>query len=88
MRGSIAAYRKEQETRKGRVREMIAASTTYGDVCKGLEDLGFRAREDNPALALWENPEYELFVIVRMNPETGRLQEYGVSTFEEAEGSE
>ncbi|WP_214020687.1 hypothetical protein [Methanoculleus sp.] len=80
--------REEQEAMKGRVREMIVANATYDGIRKGLEGLGFRAKEDKPALALWESREHELFVVVHMDPETGSLQDCEVKTFEETEGFE
>lgn len=71
-----------------RVREAIAAGGTYDEIRTSLESLGFRAKEDNPALGLWENHEYELFVMVHMDPGTGRLRDSEVMTFEETEGFE
>lgn len=73
---------------KARVREMVTVETTYERIREGLTDLGFLAKEDKPALALWENPEHELFVMVHMDPKTGRLQDYEVKTFEEMEGAD
>lgn len=73
---------------KARVRGLIAANTTYDGIRAGLEGLGFRAKEDKPALALWESSEYELFVMVHMDPKTGSLQDCKVKTFEETEGFE
>ncbi|MDK2889482.1 MAG: hypothetical protein PWR21_113 [Methanoculleus sp.] len=72
----------------GRVREMIAANATYDGIRAGLEALGFRAKEDRPALALWESGEHELFVVVHTDPKTGRVRDYEVKTFEETEGFE
>ncbi len=72
----------------GRVRDVLTANATYDEIRKGLEGLGFRAKEDRPALALWENPEHELFVMVHMDPATGKLRDHEVSTFEETEGFE
>ncbi len=88
MREQIQVDREEQETMKGRVREMITANTTYDGIREGLEALGFRAKEDKPALALWESGEHELFVMVHMDMQTGRLRDYEVKTFEEMEGFE
>ena len=73
---------------KARVREMIAATTTYDGIREGLEELGFRAKEDKPGLALWENSEHELFVMVHMDPKTGGLRDCEVKTFEETEAFE
>lgn len=73
---------------RGRVREAIAGGETYDEIRKALKDLGFQAKEDNPALGLWENPEHELFVMVHMDPQTGRLRDSDVRTFEETEGDE
>ncbi|MCM2466270.1 hypothetical protein [Methanoculleus oceani] len=88
MREQIEIDREEQEAMKNRVREMIVANTTYDGIREGLEALGFRAKEDKPALALWENSEHELFVMVHMDPGTGRLGDCEVKTFEETEGFE
>jgi len=88
MREQLQVDREEQEAMKARVREMIAATTTYDGIREGLEELGFRAKEDKPGLALWENSEHELFVVVHMDPETGGLRDYDVKTFEETEGFE
>ncbi len=71
---------------KGRVREVIAGSETYDEIRRSLENLGFRAKEDNPALGLWEDHEHELFVMVHADSKTGRLLDSYVRTFEEAEG--
>jgi len=73
---------------KGCAREVITGGAAYDGIREGLENLGFRAKEDDPALALWENREHELFVMVHMDPETGRLRDYEVKTFEEMEGFE
>lgn len=73
---------------KSRVREAIIGSETYGDLRRSLEGFGFRAKEDNPALGLWEDGEHELFVVVHMDPKTGRLHDSEVKTFEETEGFE
>lgn len=88
MHEPVQIDREEQEAMKGRVREMIAATTTYDGIREGLEGFGFRAKEDRPALALWENSEHELFVMVHMDPEGGGLRDYEVKTFEEMEGFE
>jgi hypothetical protein len=88
MKRQVLVDREEQEAMKGRVREALAGGGTYDDIRRRLEGLGFRAKEDNPALSLWENPEHELFVMVHMDPKTGRLQESDVRTFEETEGFE
>lgn len=80
--------RDAQEAMKARVRETLAGNLTYDEIREALGALGFRAKEDRPALALWENGEHELFVLVHIDPETGRLRDYAVSTFEEAEGFE
>ncbi len=73
---------------RARVQELIAGNTTYNGIRAGLEGLGFRAKEDKPALALWESGEHELFVMVHMDPKTGSLQDCEVKTFEETEGFE
>ncbi len=88
MREQIEVDREGQEAMKSRVREMIVANATYDGIREGLEALGFQAKEDNPALALWESRKHELFVMVHMDPETGRLGECEVKTFEEMEGFE
>ena len=88
MHRQVAIDREAQETMKTRVREVIAAGPAYDDIRAALEDLGFQAKEDNPALALWENGENELFVMVHMDPDTGRLRDYEVKTFEDMEGFE
>lgn len=88
MKRQASIDREEQEALKARVREMVTVETTYDRIREGLVDLGFVAKEDKPALALWENREHELFVMVHMSPETGRLQDYEVKTFEEMEGYE
>ncbi|MCE5337579.1 MAG: hypothetical protein LLF90_02690 [Methanomicrobiaceae archaeon] len=88
MRKQVQIDREEQEAMMGRVREIITGGATYDGIREGLAGLGFRAKEDNPALALWENREHELFVMVHMDPETGRLGDYEVKTFEEMEGFE
>ncbi|KDE55395.1 hypothetical protein [Methanoculleus sp. MH98A] len=80
--------RDAQEAMKARIREKLAAKPTYDEVREALGALGFQAKEDRPALALWENGEHELFVLVHMDPKTGRLRDHVVSTFEEAEGFE
>jgi len=84
----ILVDREEQEVMRGRARAVIAGGATYDEIREGLQGLGFQAKEDNPALAIWENHEYDLFVLVHMNRETGRLQDYEVKTFEEMEGFE
>ncbi|MDV4343330.1 hypothetical protein HL657_09170 [Methanoculleus sp. YWC-01] len=84
----IEINREEQEAMRARVRELIATNTTYNGIRAGLEGLGFRAKEDKPALALWESGEHELFVMVHMDPKTGSLQDCEVKTFEETEGFE
>lgn len=73
---------------RGRVREIITGGATYGEIREGLRNLGFWAKEDKPALAIWESGEHELFVMVHIDPESGRLRDYEVKTFEEVEGSE
>jgi len=73
---------------RGRVREVVTGSSGYDEIKKGLENLGFRAKEDKPALALWESGEHELFVMVHIDSDTGKLRDYEVMTFEEAEGFE
>ncbi len=88
MREQLEVDREEQEAMKTRIREMIIANGTYDGIREGLEALGFRAKEDRPALALWENSRHELFVVVHMDPETGRLRDCEVKTFEETEGFE
>jgi hypothetical protein len=88
MHRQVTIDREEQERVRARVREVIATSPAYGDIRAGLEHLGFQAKEDNPALALWENGENELFVMVHMDPDTGRLRGCEVKTFEEMEGFE
>lgn len=80
--------REKQEAMKARVRELIAGNTTYDGIRAGLEGLGFRAKEDKPALALWESGEHELFVVVHTDPKTGSMQDCEVKTFEETEGFE
>ena len=77
-----------QEAMKERVREVVTVNAPYERIREALWDLGFQAKEDKPALALWENPEYELFLMIHVNPETGLLQNYDVRTFEETEGYE
>ena len=77
--------REAQGSMKDRVREMFDANPTYDEIRGALGALGFQAMEDRPALALWESGEHELFVLVHMDPETGRLQDHMVSTFEEME---
>ncbi|MCK9298184.1 MAG: hypothetical protein M0P21_04375 [Methanoculleus sp.] len=84
----IEINREEQEAMRARVQELIAGNTTYNGIRAGLEGLGFRAKEDKPALALWESGEHELFVMVHMDPKTGSLQDCEVKTFEETEGFE
>jgi len=84
----ILVDREEQEAMRGRVREIITGGATYGEIREGLQDLGFQTKEDKPALALWESSDYELFVMVHIDPETGRLRDYEVKTFEEMEGYE
>jgi len=88
MRKQVQIDREEQEAMKGCAREVITGGAAYDGIREGLENLGFRAKEDDPALALWENREHELFVMVHMDPETGRLRDYEVKTFEEMEGFE
>ncbi|MBP7411476.1 hypothetical protein [Methanoculleus sp. 10] len=88
MQRQVPIDREEQEAMKGRVREIITTNPAYDGIRAGLERLGFQAKEDNPALALWENREHELFVMVHMDPDTGRLRDYEVKTFEEMEGFE
>ncbi|MCK8519252.1 hypothetical protein [Methanoculleus sp. 7T] len=88
MRKRILVDREEQEAMRGRVREVVTGSSGYDEIKKGLENLGFRAKEDKPALALWESGEHELFVMVHIDPDTGKLRDYEVMTFEEAEGFE
>ncbi|ABN57694.1 MULTISPECIES: hypothetical protein [Methanoculleus] len=80
--------RDAQEAMKARIRETLAANPAYAEVREALEALGFRAKEDRPALALWENGEHELLVLVHIDPKTGRLRDHMVSTFEETEGFE
>ncbi|BBL68846.1 hypothetical protein [Methanoculleus chikugoensis] len=80
--------RDAQEAMKARIRETFAANPTYDEVRELLGALGFHAKEDRPALALWENGEHELFVLVHIDPKTGTPRDYAVSTFEEAEGFE
>lgn len=84
----ILVDREEQEAMRGRVREIITGGTVYGEIREGLRNLGFQAKEDKPALAIWESSDYELFVMVHVDPETGRLRDYEVKTFEEMEGYE
>jgi len=84
----ILVDREEQEAMRGRVREFITGGATYGEIREGLQDLGFQTKEDKPALALWESGDYELFVMVHIDPETGRLRDCEVKTFEEMEGYE
>ena len=88
MKRQVLVDRDEQEAMKGRVREAIAGGETYDDIRQRLEGLGFRAKEDNPALALWENPEHELFVMIHMDAGAGKVRDYDVRTFEETEGYE
>lgn len=88
MRERIEINRDEQEAMKARVREMVTVDTTYDRIRESLAGLGFVAKEDKPALALWENREHELFVMIHMDPETDRLRDYEVKTFEEMEGYE
>ncbi|MDD3070333.1 MAG: hypothetical protein PHX88_03975 [Methanoculleus horonobensis] len=80
--------RDAQEAMKARIREMFAANPTYDEVREILGSLGFQAKEDRPALALWESGEHELFVLVHIDPKTGTLRDHAVSTFEEMEGFE
>ncbi len=40
-----------------------------------LHNLSFRAMEDTPGFARWESREYELVVLVRMDPETQAITE-------------
>ncbi|NQS77601.1 MAG: hypothetical protein HQQ74_02580 [Methanoculleus bourgensis] len=84
----ILVDREEQEAMRGRVREIITGGATYGEIREGLRNLGFQAKEDKPALAIWESSDYELFVMVHVDPGTGKLRDYEVKTFEEMEGSE
>lgn len=88
MRKRILVDREEQEAMRGRVREVVTGSADYDEIKEGLLRLGFRAKEDKPALALWESSEHELFVMVHIDPDTGRLRDYEVMTFEETEGFE
>lgn len=88
MKRQASIDREEQEALKARVREMVTVETTYERIRESLASLGFVAKEDKPALALWENREHELFVMVHMDSETGKLQDYEVKTFEEMEGFE
>ncbi|MDN5340372.1 MAG: hypothetical protein PWQ30_1481 [Euryarchaeota archaeon] len=80
--------RNAQEALRARIREKLTANPTYDEVREFLGALGFQAKEDRPALALWENGEYELFVLVHIDQKSGRLRDHAVSTFEEAEGFE
>lgn len=86
MREQVVVDREEQEAMKARVREVVTVDTTYERIREALESLGFLAKEDKPALALWESREHELFVLVHMDPKTGGLRDYEVKTFEEMEG--
>lgn len=80
--------REAQEAMRARIREMLDENPAYNEIRDTLVALGFQAKEDRPALALWENGEHELFVLVHIDPETGGLQDHMVSTFEEMEGFE
>ena len=84
----VPLNRDAQEAMKARIRENLAADPTYDEVRELLGTLGFHAKEDRRALALWENGEHELFVLVQIDPETGRLRDHAVSTFEEVAGFE
>jgi len=84
----VPLNRDAQEAMLVRIREDLAADPTYEEIRKLLETLGFQAKEDRPALALWENGEHELFVLVHIDPKTGSPRDYAVSTFEEVEGFE
>jgi hypothetical protein len=85
-RRTIQLDPEEQGVVRAQVLSIIAGGATYDEIREGLQGLGFQAKEDNPALGIWENHEYDLFVLVRMDRETGRLQEFMVKTFEEMEG--
>jgi hypothetical protein len=84
----ILIDREAQQAMRDRVEKMIRETATYEGIRKELHNMGFWAEEDNPALALWESGEYELFVVVHMDPDTGKLRDYAVSTFEETEGGD
>lgn len=84
----VPLNRDAQEAMLARIREDLAADPTYDEIRIFLETLGFQAKEDRPALALWENGEHELFVLVHIDPKTGSPRDYAVSTFEEVEGFE
>jgi hypothetical protein len=59
----------------------------YEEIRDELMDMGFVAKEDNPGLAIWENPDHELFVLIRINPER-KYESHQIATFEDMEGLE
>jgi hypothetical protein len=80
--------RDQQQAVMERVEEIIRQHKyQYEEIRDELMDMGFVAKEDNPGLAIWENPDHELFLLLRTNPDR-KYESHQISTFEDMEGLE
>ena len=80
--------REQQQAMMERVESIIQLHKyQYEDIRDELLAMGFIAKQDNPGFALWENPDHEIFVLIRMKPEQ-EYESHQVVTFEDMEGLE
>jgi hypothetical protein len=85
MHKGVVIDREEQQAMVERVQNVITGNATYEGMREELYNMGFSVKEDKPALAIWESPQFEIFVLIHMDPETGDLRDHEVKTFEEME---
>jgi hypothetical protein len=85
MLGDITAL--QQRSVMVQIEEIIQSTPEYSDVREALQSLNFIPERDDADVAVWVQPDLQIFVLLMMNL-GGGYAGYRVATYDEIQGLE